>query len=116
MVCAMKRGVIASEYPPDAGGMQKRARRLLECLSQAHDIQLFTVHHRDFRPVLRRATANLSMQWRETFDIAQLNRLSVQAWMLLNARLCPYMCHLDSPAFAPIARGAISNQRIHQST
>jgi len=96
----MKFGIIAPEFPPEAGGMQEHAARLVECLARDHEVRLFTGHARARALVPEGVIVESAMRWRESADMPRLSRAGVEAWLVLNAGISPYICQLREPAFA----------------
>ena len=93
-------GVIASEFPPDHGGMQEHARGLVDCLAADHRISVFTSPGRSLDMFDRNVVMKPVMRWRMSHDLPELERQPMDAWITLNAGLAPYSLGLSAPLFA----------------
>jgi phosphatidyl-myo-inositol dimannoside synthase len=95
----MRMGIVAPEFPPLAGGMQEHARRLVECLASDHELQVFTSSAQARDAVPANVAVTTAMQWRDAPDQRLLANAAVDAWLLLNAGISPYISRLRQPAF-----------------
>ena len=93
-------GVIASELPPEHGGMQEHARGLISCLAADHSVIVYT----SAGATEGRAPAGIAvhpvLSWRASRDIPLLEQASVDAWITLNAGAASYSGQLTAPVFA----------------
>ena len=104
---ALRIGVIASEFPPDLGGMQEHARGLVVNLAADHAVSVYTSggKGRDaagLHALGRNVTVHPVMRWSEVEDLRVLDRAPVDAWLTLNAGLACYSLGLSAPVFAYI--------------
>ena len=93
-------GVIASEFPPEHGGMQEHARGLVESLAREHHIHVFATKGAGFELPDRSVTVHPVMDWELRRDLRHLEAARVDAWITLNAGLAPYGRTLSAPTFA----------------
>ena len=93
-------GVIASELPPDHGGMQEHARGLVGCLAVDNRVSVFTSSGQSLDMFDRNVVMKPIMRWRMSHDLPELERQPVDAWITLNAGLAPYGAGLSAPLFA----------------
>ena len=97
---ALRLGIIASEFPPEHGGMQEHARGLAESLSRDHRVQVYVSCGPASEVRGRGLVVRPVMRWDVRHDLAHLARAKVDAWITLNAGLAPYARHLRAPVFA----------------
>ena len=95
-------GIIASEFPPDHGGMQEHARGLVRCLAADHRVVVYTAPGMGLEAVLPGITIKPTMQWHMSRDLPALHATPTDAWITLNAGLAPYSLGLSAPVFAYI--------------
>ncbi len=93
-------GVIASEFPPDHGGMQEHARGLVENLARDHRVCVYTSRGSEIDIGSRDVSVRPVMDWQLRPDLRELEREAVDAWITLNAGLAPYSLGLSAPLFA----------------
>jgi phosphatidylinositol alpha-1,6-mannosyltransferase len=94
-------GVIASEFPPDHGGMQEHARGLVNSLAaDDHRVSVYTSVGHGLDAGRPNVTVRPVMRWRLSEDLPELEREPVDAWIALNAGLAPYSLGLSAPLFA----------------
>lgn len=93
-------GIIASEFPPEYGGMQEHALGLVENLARDHRILVYTSEGLGYETDNPNITMKPVMQWQAAFDLPRLRLEPVDAWITLNAGLAPYSLGLSAPVFA----------------
>ncbi len=93
-------GIIASEFPPDHGGMQEHARGLVACLAIDHRVSVFTSRGPRLDTFDRNVIMKPVMRWQASHDLAELEGDRTDAWITLNAGLAPYSLALSAPVFA----------------
>ena len=96
----LKIGIIASEFPPDHGGMQEHARGLVACLAVDHRVSVFTSRGPRLDTSDRNVIMKPVMRWQASHDLAELEGGRMDAWITLNAGLAPYSLALSAPVFA----------------
>ncbi len=99
---SLKIGVLASEFPPEHGGMQEHARGLVRCLAADHHVVVYTAPGADLEDRQPNVTLKPTMRWQISHDMPTLLGAPVDAWITLNAGLAPYSLSLPAPVFAYI--------------
>ncbi len=98
----LRLGIIASEFPPDHGGMQEHARGLVASLARDHTVLVYTSRDASARTIEANVTVNPVLQWQTAPDLRVLGQVDVDAWITLNAGLASYSIGLSAPVFAYI--------------
>ena len=93
-------GVIASELPPEHGGMQEHARGLISCLAAEHTVFVYTSAGAPQSSVPANVALHPVLSWRASRDIVVLEQARVDAWITLNAGAASYSGRLSAPVFA----------------
>lgn len=95
----MKLAIVASEFPPEPGGMQQHALGVAQSLSEFYEVIVYTaVQHRDHRydtdfqvkPVLQK---------KRHPDFQEIAAANVDAVLALNAGYAPLANHISKPVF-----------------
>jgi phosphatidyl-myo-inositol dimannoside synthase len=91
-------GIIATEFPPDVGGMQVMALRIAEHLSDSHQVIVCTA-----RPPRRKYDEFQvldNLRGRTEDDVSTLNRVDVEMWLAMNAGYVAIASKLSKPLIA----------------
>ena len=79
----MRIGIIATEFPPDVGGMQIMALQIAKHLAKSHQVVVCTT--RTPRPGYNQFEVLSNLQGRTAEDVLALNRVDVDIWLAMNA-------------------------------
>jgi glycosyltransferase involved in cell wall biosynthesis len=92
-------GIIAPEFPPSVGGMERLAYELATSLGTSDDVTVYTPNRRGSGPC-GRFRQECTLHGQLHVDVATLRSVDVDAWLGLNGGLLPLLVQLPAPSFA----------------
>jgi len=91
-------GIIATEFPPDVGGMQVMGLHIAMHLSKSHQVIVCTT--RTPRPKYDEFQVLSNLRGRTEEDVSTLNRVDVNIWLAMNAGYVAIAKDLSRPLMA----------------